>query len=147
METMLIKKTIDIHAPKEKIWNVLLDDHYSRQWYAEFSEGTYAVTDWNEGSKVIFQDESKSGIVGTIISKKPGEELVIEYNGMIYNGVENFESDDAKAVKGFRECYWLTESDGAIRLDIQSDMGSDYFEMMSAAWDKALAKIKAFAEN
>jgi hypothetical protein len=31
MEKMVIKKSVDIHASKEKIWNVLMDDHYSRQ--------------------------------------------------------------------------------------------------------------------
>lgn len=147
METMLIKKSIDIHAPKEKIWNVLMDDHYSRQWYAEFSAGTYAETDWNEGSKVVFQDDSKSGIIGIIESNKPGEELIIEYTGMLRNGIEDFESPDAQLVKGFRECYWLTENGDNIRLDIESDMGSEYFEMMSEAWDKALLKIKDFSEN
>jgi hypothetical protein len=55
MEKMVIKKSVDIHASKEKIWNVLMDDHYSRQWYAEFSEGTYAETDWNEEAKLCFR--------------------------------------------------------------------------------------------
>ena len=147
MEKMLIKKSIDINASREKIWNVLMDDHYTRQWYAEFSPGTHAVTDWNVGSKVIFQDNSNSGIIGVIISNKPAEGIIIEYNGAINNGAEDYESDDAKAMNGFREGYWLSNNDGTIRLDIEVDMGSDYFEMMSVAWDKALAKIKDFSES
>ena len=61
--------------------------------------------------------------------------------------MEDFESDDAKGIKGSLETYKLSEMNGVTHLVIESDMGEDYFEKMSLAWNKALIKIKELAEN
>ena len=37
--------SIDINAPKEKVWNVLWDDDSYRKWTSAFAEGSYAKTD------------------------------------------------------------------------------------------------------
>lgn len=146
MRQKAIKKSIDIQASREKIWDVLLNDSYTRIWYAEFSEGTRAETDWKEGSQVTFTDNSKDGMLGKIVTHRPNELLSIEFQGMIANGQEDYESEGAKAVKDTRETYRLSEKEGSIELAIESDMGEEYFESMSAAWDKALLKIKDLAE-
>lgn len=49
-----IEKSIKINAPKEKVWEVLVNNDLNQTWYAVFSEGTFAETDWKIGSKVIF---------------------------------------------------------------------------------------------
>lgn len=148
METKTIKKTIVINAPKESVWNVLLEDQYNRQWYAEFSVGTHAVTDWHQGSKVVFINETEGGIVGRIIENKPYEVLSIEYDGMVSkDGVEDLDSKVAQEMKGIKEIYLLSPEDGSIRLDVSCDMGVDYFEHMSLAWDKAMQKIKELSEK
>lgn len=41
-----LEKTIDIHAPKEKVWDVLTEDKYTPEWYVAFSEGAHAIADW-----------------------------------------------------------------------------------------------------
>ncbi|MCE7064801.1 SRPBCC domain-containing protein [Dyadobacter sp. CY326] len=147
MEVLLIEKSIEINAPKEEVWKTLILDERNKIWYAAFSEGTQAVTDWQVGSKVSFLDHSQSGIIGFIKENKPNETLVIEYNGVINNGVEDYESELAQAMKGFRESYQLTEKDGITRLDVQSDMGDAYFDMMSGQWDIAMVKIKELSEG
>jgi uncharacterized protein YndB with AHSA1/START domain len=147
MEIQTIMKSVEIKAPKEKVFNVLVDDSMSRIWYAEFMEGTHAVTDWKEGSPVSFIDGTNNGIIGRVIANKPGELLSVEYDGFIKDGAEDYESEGAKATKGSRETYHLSEKNGVTTLDIESDMGSEYFEMMSKSWDKALEKIKALAEK
>jgi hypothetical protein len=147
MEKMLIKKSTDIQASKEKIWDVLTTDEYTREWFSEFSEGTFVITDWQVGSKALFIDESKSGLIATVASNKPGQELILEYQGMVADGQEDFESEQARGVIGYRECYWLRPSENGYTLDIESDMGSEYFDFMSQAWDRSLVKIKALAEN
>jgi len=40
-----IKKSIEINAPKEKVWDVLLSDSYTGIWYLAFGEGVHAETD------------------------------------------------------------------------------------------------------
>lgn len=147
MNIKTIKKTIEINTPKENVWKVLLEDQFTRLWYAEFSEGTYADTYWEIGSKVLFIDHSKCGIAGKVVANTPQELLSVEYHGVISNGVEDYESEAAKQVKGSFETYRITENAGLITLDISSDMGEKYFDMMNEAWDRALQKIKQLADN
>ncbi len=147
MKNQTIKKSIDINASKEKVWDVLTNDSLNRIWFNEFSEGTKADTDWQIGSKAIFTDSSGMGIIGKIAESKPGEYLSIEYLGVAANGAEDYESEEAKSVIGNFENYTLTENNGITHLDISSDMGAEYFDMMSAAWDKAVLKIKELAEK
>lgn len=136
-----IQKTITIDAPKEKVWNVLLEDAYNRIWMGEFMEGSHAQTDWIAGHKVRFLDAKNNGIVGKIAAKQPYDLVKIVYDGEVKNGQDDFESDGAKAMKGARENYYLSEKDGVTTLSVESDMAESYFDKMSVAWDKALGKI------
>ncbi len=147
MKFKKIQKLITIKSTKSAVWDVLLKDEYTRIWYAEFCEGTHAITDWKVGSKAIFLDNSKRGIVGKVIAHEYGELLTLRYDGVVSNGVEDYESNGAQAVKGSIEKYDLTGKDGSIVLNIECDMADQYFEMMSLAWDKALEKIKILSKN
>jgi hypothetical protein len=147
MKFRKIQKSITINSTKSSVWDVLLKDEYTRIWYAEFCEGTHALTDWKVGSKAIFMDNSKQGIVGQVIDHEYGKLLTLEYEGVVSNGLEDYESNGAQAVKGSIEKYELTGDDGSLILNIECDMADHYFEMMSLAWDKALEKIKILSEN
>lgn len=142
-----IQKTILIAAPKEKVWNVLVEDELNRLWFAEFSAGSHAVTDWIEGHKVTFSDNSDMGIVGKIAEKHPYEMLSIVYDGLYMNGEEDFDSAEAQKVKGTFEKYFLSEVEGVTSLSIESDMPEEHFEMMSESWDRALAKIETLSHT
>ncbi len=63
MTLQAIHKTIDINAPAEKVWQVLLDEKHIREWYKSFGEGVMAETDWQLGSKAVFKDQKGSGII------------------------------------------------------------------------------------
>ena len=142
-----IKKSIDINASKEKVWEVLTEDRYTRIWYAEFHEGSHAVTDWKVGSKAVFKDESGSGIIAKIIKNDPTEILSMEYTGMLVNGKEDYESDMAKGLAGGRETYIMLEKEGVTTLDLEGDMNDEMYDMMSGLWEKAFAKVKELSEQ
>ena len=142
----LIQKSIDINAPREKVWEVLLNDQYTRQWYAEFMPGSHALTDWKEGNKALFLDEKGSGIVGTVIANRKAELLTIEYNGVVHNHQEIYDTEEAKEFIGVRETYKLSGT-GSTHLDIECDMAPQFISMMAPAWDRALEKIKNLSEN
>lgn len=142
-----IKNTIDIHAPKEKVWDVLLKDELNHIWYAEFMEGTHVETDWKVGSKAVFKDGTNSGMITKVIVNKPNEALSVEFQGALVNGVEDYDSAEAKGIKGGKETYQLSEKEGVTHLSIAADMDESYFESMSASWEKALQKIKELAEG
>lgn len=147
MNTQLIRKSIEINAPKEKVWDVLVQDDLSRKWYAEFRGGTHAETDWKEGSKVLFLDNDSNGMIAHIETNKPGELLVIGLDGYMFNGVEDYESEGARAVKDGHEIYRLAERNGVTTLDIEGDMTEDMLDETNGAWDRAIMKIKQLAET
>lgn len=142
-----IEKTVEIHAPATIVSTVLTEDALLRQWYNEFNPGCYAITDWKEGSKIICTDASKSGMVGIITENKPGKILDIEFTGNYTNGMEDYTSDMALAIKGSHETYLMGEKDGITKLNISCDMDENYYDMMDAAWNKALVIIKRLAEE
>lgn len=147
METLTIKKAVDIKASPMKVWNVLTEDGHVRKWYNEFSKGAYAETDWQEGSKVIFRDGSDWGMISEVKTSKPGKELDTEMIGVIEKGVEIYDGPKADEVRGGRETYVLTEENGITHLDIKADMSKEYYDMMSKAWDRALEVVKTLAEQ
>ncbi|MBS1492378.1 MAG: SRPBCC domain-containing protein [Bacteroidetes bacterium] len=142
-----IRKTIEINASKEKVWQVLTEDRYTRIWYAEFHPESHAVTDWKVGSTAYFQDNSGNGIVAKIIKNDPTEILSMEYTGMLVNGKEDYESDMAKDFAGGRETYIMNEKEGVTTLELEGDMNEEMYDMMSGLWEKAFAKFKELAEQ
>lgn len=64
---------IEIKAPKIKVWNVLWDDATYRKWTATFSEGSQALSEWREGSKVLFLSPGGEGMFSIIHKKIPNE--------------------------------------------------------------------------
>ena len=147
MGTRTITKSIDIEAPPERVWDVLLDDATYRQWTAEFMAGSYAETDWQEGSTVRFLDPSGSGLLAHIAASRHPELVDIEYDGLVADGKDDTESDHAREYRGSRETYRLTRTPSGTHLDISADMAEQYYDDMVAAWDRALAKAKALAET
>ena len=133
LEIQTIKKSIDINASKEKVGEVLLLNKYTLRWYAAFSPGSHAETDWQIGSNAIFKDNSNEGIVGAIVVNRPAEVISIEYQGVVSKGQEDYDSDFAQAIKGCRETYRLLNKDGLTQFAINVNMGAEYFDMMSAA--------------
>ncbi len=147
MKSKAIKKAIDIVSPKETVWNVLLNDKYTRLWYAEFSEGTYAETDWKVGSKALFRDSSDNGLIGKVVVNNPNITISVEYLGILNKGIEDYDSDLAKGIKGGLETYHLLETNGITNISVVCDTAEEMYAYMSSAWDKALLKIKKLSEG
>jgi hypothetical protein len=147
MHIKQIEKNISINAGAEKVWEVLFTEPYISKYYRFFSEGSSAQTDWITGSKVIFSDPSGNGLLGKIMIAIPREQMSIEYEGVVSNGIEDHDGPLAQMVKGGKEEYRLFEKNGITELFIRSDMTEDMFEAMSLAWDKALQAIRDMAES
>lgn len=142
-----IEKSISISAPAQTVSQVLTEDALVRQWYNEFMAGSYAITDWKTGSKIICCDPDKNGMVGRIAENTPGKVLDIEFTGNYLKGEEDYTSEMALAVKGTHETYRMNEQNGVTTLDISSGMDESFYDEMSAAWDRALLIIKRLAEE
>ncbi len=147
MEKKSLKQSVQINAPKQKVWDVLLDDATYRQWTSVFSPGSHAVGGWDEGSKVHFLDGEGRGLVSTVKVHKPAEIITIEHIGVIDKNTEDFESDEAKKWAGSLETYRVSESGGKTQLDVEMDIIPEYEEFMNTTWAKALVLVKELAEK
>ena len=138
-------KTV-INAAPEKIWKVLWNDDTYRKWTSAFSEGSYAETDWQEGSKVLFLDGKGQGMVSKIAANRPNEFMSIEHLGFVKDGIEDTNSEEVKAWAGAHEDYTLKKVNGKTELLVDMDVTDDFKDYFKETWPKALENVKRLSE-
>ena len=137
-----INLSIKINAPKERVWDTLWSDAGYRKWTSVFSEGSYAESDWKEGSKIRFLTPSGDGMYGIIQKNVPFEQMVFEHLGEIKNGVE-----ESKEWGGATEGYLLSERDGFTELNVSMAATEEFKEYFSNTFPKALEVVKQLSEQ
>lgn len=142
-----INFSIDINAPKEKVWKTLWEDATYRQWTRVFAEGSHAETDWKEGSKVLFLDGKGSGMVSKIETIRANEFMSFQHLGEVKEGIEDTESEKIKIWAGAHENYTLKEVNGKTELLVDMDMNEEYKNMFMKMFPKALEQVKILSEN
>ena len=139
--------SITIKAPKEEVWQSMLEDATYRQWTSAFQEGSYAVTDWMEGSKALFLTPAGDGMVSRIVAHRPNEFLSIKHIGIVKNGIEETKSEEGKGWAGALENYTLREQGGTTTLSVEMDVSEEYRSYFEETWPKALGKLKDISER
>ncbi|HEX8516341.1 MAG TPA: SRPBCC domain-containing protein [Bacteroidia bacterium] len=139
--------SIKINASKEKVWNALWTDANYREWTKVFCEGSYAVSDWKEGSKILFLAGDQGGMYSTITKKVPHECMFFTHIGMVKDNVELPVDEETKKWTGATENYTLTEKDGVTELLVNMDITEEHYNYFKDAFPKGLEKVKAIAEN
>lgn len=144
--------SITINAPKEKVWNTMLEDKSYREWTSAFNPGSFFQGDWSKGSKMLFlgpdpETGEEGGMVSRIAENKPYEFISIEHLGIIKNGIEDTTSEEAKKWTPAFENYTFEDVNGTTRLLIDTDSEESYAEMFNEMWPEALQKLKTLAET
>jgi uncharacterized protein YndB with AHSA1/START domain len=140
-----INKQITINATADKVWQVLLSKENYLQWANVFQEGSDYLADDNfiQGSKVIFGDGSGNGMVALVSINEPNHKIQFTYTGEIKDGAVSSMGE----MDGTTETYTLTQDGDGVLLVVETSMGDQWFEMMDAAWDKAMVIIKELSEK
>ena len=142
---------IDINAPKEKVWDTMLEDKTYREWTEAFSPGSHYVGSWDKGSKILFLGPNEQGILGGMVSRikenKLHEYISIEHLGMVQDGKEDTTSDAVKQWAGSLENYSFKDINGKTELLVDMDINDDYKDMFNDMWAKALQKLKELSEK
>ncbi|MDF3079145.1 MAG: hypothetical protein K0S09_3034 [Sphingobacteriaceae bacterium] len=133
--------SISINAPAEKVWKALWEDSTYRQWTAVFAEGSYAESDWQEGSKIYFL-APKGGMYSVIEKKIPNEQMIFKHLGEIKNGVE-----EPKDWGGGRERYFLEAKDQQTELRVELDSVPEFESYFQEKFPECLKLVKAISEQ
>ena len=145
MKTLTFK--IEINAPKEKVWSLLWEDATYRKWAAVFCEGTYAVSDWEEGSMIQFLTPNGEGMHSVIEKKTENEYMAFKHLAMIKNfEIEPLDPATQEWV-GATETYSLTEVNGVTVLEAKVDSTDKYVAFFNDAFVEALSIIKELSEE
>lgn len=137
---------IHINAPTEKVWKTLWDDNTYRQWTSVFHEGSYAESDWKEGSKILFLSPEGSGMYSRIEKLIENGYMSFKHLGEVKNGVEQPENEESKTWAGAMENYTLKGNNNATLLSVDIDMMDAHEEFFSKAFPEALKKVKELSE-
>lgn len=143
--------SIDINAPKEKVWHTMLNQETYRAWTDVFMPGSHYLGDWNTGSKILFVAPDTSGNVAGMVSRiKENRQYAyvsIEHLGFVQDGKEDTSSEAVKAWAGALENYTFTESNGKTNVLVELDTAEEHIEMFEDTWPTALEKLKKLAEK
>lgn len=145
-----IHTSITINAPREKVWNTMLGDTTYRQWTSAFHPGSYYKGTLAKGEKILFlgpDEGGEMGMVSRVAEIRPHEFISFEHLGMVKNGVEDTESEEAKKWAPAFENYTFKEVEGGTEVVIDQDMDPSYKAQFEEMWARALILLKELAEK
>lgn len=142
---------IDIRAPKQKVYEKMIDRKTYKQWTAEFNPTSDFEGSWDKGSKIRFigiSDEGKKGgMLAEIAENIPSEFISIHHYGMLDGDNEITSGPAVEAWAPAYENYTFTEANGITTVTIEVDTNEEYIDYFDQTWPKALNKLKEVSEN
>lgn len=136
-----LKFEVQINASREKVWSALWEDKNYREWTSVFTPESHALSDWKEGSKVLFLDGKGNGMCA-IIEKKIGfTEMVFRHYAEMKLGKEY------PLEKSGYESYFLAEKNKGTELRTELEAPEDYESYFKDIFPKALQKVKEISER
>ena len=137
----------EINAPAKKVWQVLWNDSTYRKWTAAFHEGSYAVSDWKEGSRIQFLGPKGEGMFSEIAELKPNEYMAFRHLGMVKDFKEQPPTPETEAWKDAMETYTLKGNNGHTSLQVNLNTVGGYEDYFNKTFPEALKMVKKLAEN
>lgn len=136
--------SIDIHAPKDKVWQTLWQDETLRQWASIIDPETYMVGQLEEGSEVQFISAHGGYGVTSLVEKL----VVNEYLLLRHQADTQNEGQDErdKQWTGGTETYTLVDNNGLTTLTIAFGVPPELETYFKDTYPKAMVKIKQLAE-
>lgn len=146
-----IKMDIEINAPREAVWDAIVNNVKYRLWTSAFAEGSFFEGGWNKGDVIRFlginKEGRKEGMVAEIAESRFPEFISIRHLGYTSNGVDDTTSDAIKAWTPAYENYTLEEmGKGRTLFSVEVDSTDEYYPMFMEMWPRALQNLKEVSE-
>lgn len=140
-----LKLSIEIKAPREKIWNTLWEDKTFRDWANIVDEGTYMVGEMKEGGEVQFISAANGYGVTSLVEKLIPNEFVLFRH--MADTKESGKEEREKDWAGGTESHSLMEKNGVTILTVAFDVPVEMEEIFQVRFPKALERVKILAEK
>jgi len=137
--------SIEITAPKERVWNTLLENKTFRDWGNIIDEGQYMVGEIKEGNEVQFISSVSGYGVTSLVEKLIENEFVL-FRQMA-DTKDSGQQEREKEWTGGAESYSLAENEGVTILKVDIDVPPGQEETFKDRFPKALERVKILAEK
>lgn len=146
-----IKQSIEINAPREQVWDAVVNDVKYRLWTSAFQEGSYFEGGWNKGDTIRFlgtnENGEKEGMVAQIEESIFPEFISIKHLGYVSKGVDDTTSEEIRSWAPAYENYTLEELEkGRTLFIVEADTTDEYYPMFMELWPNALRNLKEVSE-
>jgi uncharacterized protein YndB with AHSA1/START domain len=146
-----MKFDISIHAPVEKVFQMMLTDATYRLWTAPFHPGSYFKGTWEKGSKMLFLgpdgNGGEGGMVSRIAENIPNKFVSIEHLGIVQGDKEITTGPEVASWAGSHENYAFESKNGSTVVSVELDMQNEYKGMFEEMWPKSLQILKEICEK
>jgi uncharacterized protein YndB with AHSA1/START domain len=148
MAKLFVDKSIEIHAPVAKVWEILTSQEYTAQWATEFNRGSpfHLESDWRLGDPVLWKgQEGKTIVEGNVTALEPGK--LLRFTVFDVRSERPFVTEEDGIT------YQLSEKENRTILHVlQGDFsvmpqGQQFRDMSAEIWGHVLPKIKELAER
>ena len=137
----------EINAPAEKVWDVLWNDRSYREWTSSFSPGSYAESDWKEGSSIRFLSPEGEGMRSEIAKKVDNKIMSFRHLGTVVGGRDVPESEEKEDWKGAMETYHLRDGAQGTELEVEMDVTEEFEDYFRKTFPRALQRVKDLSEQ
>jgi hypothetical protein len=96
---------------------------------------------------IYFMNPTGSGMVAKVAQNKLHELISIKILGLVAQGMEDTESEDAKSWAPAFENYYFKSTDDVTELRVTIEVLPEHEDMMSQPWLKALELLKSMCEG
>lgn len=152
MATLFVVKSIEINAPADKVWKILTEQEFIKQWVEEGwkkagVEDMTIFSDWKPGNKVLWKNKSGDVLLveGSITALNPYK--LLRFTVFDVRSKEKFSVSEEDGIT-----FKLAEQNGYTMLEVrQGDFsvmkeGKKYHQQTDEIWERVLPKVKALTE-
>lgn len=138
----------EIRAPKQKVWETMLNPASYREWVAASWPGSYYEGKWEKGEHLKFLSPGRGGTMALVDDQKPFDYCMTHHVAVINaDGTLDTESEGAKKWIGTVENYHLHEKNGGTELQVEIQTSPEWEKMFNDDLPKALARLKEICEQ
>ena len=142
------KYEIYIDAPKQKVWETMIQPDTYKEWTNASWAGSYYEGKWEQGERIKFISKDESGTLALIEVFNPYHYISAKHIAiLIKGGKEDAESELAKGWIGTLESYTFQEQDQGTNLIVDIVTNPDWQKMFDDGFPNALKKLKEICEQ